>query len=358
MKLTINAKELTTAITELKRYATSKTIPVLQCCMLTADGDTVSLTATDLECAVILRLNADVTESGSAVIPITPFAAVTKGCKGELSLEYSENQLTVAGATIPTEFTPFAFPELPTFVEKCEHSNAWPAAIPVSSLKALITRTAPCISTEVGRFTLNGALFIGNESGLRMVATDGHRLAVADEPGWYAPFRFLVPAFALRELAKLKAVSVEFSADEKFLYFETPARTIIAQKLTGNFPDYERVMPRADATPNVLTVSRRQLLGASERVYNLNRKERLPSMMLHVNGSTFVQSRGNITFTEPLQSACYTGADIEIGLNSAYIVDAMKSATSETLEVRLQDAKSAMVICEPGFQYVVMPVRL
>ena len=150
MKLTINAKDLTAALTDVKPYASNTgTIPVLQCCKVVADGDAITFMATDLECPIILNLNADVTESGTAVVPVASLTAAIKGCKGDLTLEHLGERLTVAGATIPTDCSPDSFPELLTFTSEY-------ADIPVPGLQTLISRTVACVSTEESRFTLNG----------------------------------------------------------------------------------------------------------------------------------------------------------------------------------------------------------
>jgi DNA polymerase-3 subunit beta len=359
MKLTINAKDLTAALTDVKRYASNKgAIPVLACCKVVADGDAVTLTATDLECAIILNLNAEVTESGTAVVPVASLAAAIKGCKGDLTLEHSGERLTVAGATIPTDCKPESFPELPTFTGEY-------ADMPVKALQTLISRTIACVSSEVSRFTLNGSLFIGSDTGLKMVATDGHRLAMADEPGSFAPFRVLVPLFALPELLRLKASSVRFGADDNHLFFTTAGRTIIARKLTGNFPDYERVIPR-DLKPNSLQIDRAVLLPVVERAVNLQKKERQPTLTFNLNGSVHITTGGDTPLDQTLPGE-YTGSEIAAGVNPVYLADWLKSAAAPRVELRFGEMKEdkglwcvrdAIVLnSESGHQCIVMPLR-
>ena len=374
MKLTINAKDLSSALTEAKRYVYGKhTIPVLQCCKLVADDNAVSLTVTDLETAVTIRLAAEVAESGTAIVSVASLTSAIKGCNGTISLAYfhtvttteiegiqtetiSDGKVTVAGATIPADISPDCFPEIHTFTGSTEDIPL-PCDIPVADLQTLIHRTVACISKEESRFTLNGALFLGAPTGLTMVATDGHRLAKAEVPGFYAPFKVLLPKFLIGELAKLKARTVSFASDADHVYFTTAGRSIVARKLTGNFPDYERVIPK-EPGPNVLWVSRAQLLAAAGRVFELKRAERLPGLILHVNGSTAIESRGDIAFSATLPDAHYLGTELEFGCNSAYLVDALKASTADVVELRMTDVKSVMVMSEPGYQHLIMPIRL
>jgi DNA polymerase III subunit beta len=280
--------------------------------------------------APFLNLNAEVTESGTSVVPVASLAAAIKGCEGDLTLEHSGERLTVAGATIPTDCKPESFPELPTFTGEY-------ADIPVRGLQTLISRTVACVSTEESRFTLNGSLFIGSETGLRMVATDGHRLALADMPGAFPTFRVLVPLFALRELLRLKASSVRFGANDGHLFFTTAGRTIITRKLTGNFPDYERVLPR-DVKPNSLQIDRAVLLPVVERAVNLQKKERQPILTFNLNGSVHITTVGDTPLDQTLPGE-YTGSEIAAGVNPVYLSDWLKSGSALRVELRFGDMK-------------------
>ena len=140
-----------------------------------------------------------------------------------------------------------SFPELPQMPEPI-------AEVPVKTLASMIARTSFAISMEESRFTLNGALLLMRPEGLTMVATDGHRLAYvqaspAESGTADKPFRALIPKKAMNELTKLsddagadaKAI---VAGDDNHLFFQIGHRLLITRKLTGNFPDYERVLPK------------------------------------------------------------------------------------------------------------------
>ena len=143
--------------------------------------------------------------------------------------------------------------------------------IPVKLLSSMISRTAFAISMEESRFTLNGALLLLGGDGMTMVATDGHRLAYVQSPmdangASSKGFRALIPKKAMGEIVKLAEESgpdskVVFAGDENHLFFRFGERLLITRKLTGNFPDYERVLPK----DNTNIVKLRKDLGLTQR---------------------------------------------------------------------------------------------
>src|SRR5205085_792666 len=129
------------------------------------------------------------------------------------------------------------------------------------------------ISAEESRFTLNGALLILQAKGLTMVATDGHRLAMVDcaseMPNITGVYRALLPRKAMSEIIKLAQeagpdATLKFSGDDNHLFFQLGDRLLISRKLTGNFPDFERVLPKEQ--PNSVALKRDELRASIERV--------------------------------------------------------------------------------------------
>src|SRR5262249_31078391 len=158
-----------------------------------------------------------------------------------------------------------SFPELPQMPDVL-------AEIPIGVIATMIGKTIFAISAEESRFTLNGALLVLNKGELTMVATDGHRLSMvetSDIPGITASYRALLPRKAMQELQKLAgeadpAAIVRFSGDDNHLFFQLGERLLLSRKLTGNFPDYPRVLPKDQ--PHTVTLERDELRGAIERV--------------------------------------------------------------------------------------------
>src|SRR6185437_13706469 len=191
--------------------------------------------------------------------------------EGDVNMKFLENHwASITSGRSRTRIAGMSresFPELPVMPEAL-------AEIPIKTLSSMIARTAFAISMEESRFTLNGALLLMRPEGLTMVATDGHRLAFVqakpEESGNVdQQFRALVPKKAMAELVKLADDSGEggkavFAGDDNHLFFQVGHRLLMTRKLTGNFPDYERVLPKDHSLS--ATLQKDEIRAAIERV--------------------------------------------------------------------------------------------
>jgi DNA polymerase-3 subunit beta len=257
-----------------------------------------------------------------------------------------------------------SFPELPEMPEQL-------AEIPLSALAQMIAGTTFAISAEESRFTLNGALLILRETGLAMVATDGHRLALIEKhmnlPGLAASYRALLPKKAMNEIQKLAGddpdKQVEFSGNENHLFFRIDKRLLLSRKLTGNFPDYERVLPKEH--PHTIIVQRDELKAAIERVAQFADERSRAIRVQMGNGELKVYSSisetGESEETIPVE---YSDPDIEIGFNAQYLLDFLRSVDQSEVEFHFKDSNSAGEFRPHGdvpgavYRYVVMPMRI
>jgi DNA polymerase-3 subunit beta len=259
------------------------------------------------------------------------------------------------------------YPQVPEFPEVTATS------IPAAALKTLIARTIFSISNEESRYTLNGALLVLKAESLAMVATDGHRLSFVEKggetlEGISGEKRVLIPRKALQELQQLLAVSdaekVEFADDEHTLFFRVGHRTLSTRRLSGQFPNYEAVMPR-DNTKFVVVRSS-ELSAAIQRVAQFA-DERSGAIRLRLEGNELKISSNSAESgeSEDTIDTPYSGEPIVVGFNSGYIIDFLKSLGNEG-EVRLEfkDSQSAGQIrpedpdAEYKSRYVLMPMRI
>jgi DNA polymerase-3 subunit beta len=259
-----------------------------------------------------------------------------------------------------------SFPELPQMPERI-------AEIPIKLLASLIARTSFAISMEESRFTLNGALLLLRPEGLTMVATDGHRLAYvqaapADSGEVNKPFRALVPKKALVELIKLadeaepdaKAV---FAGDDNHLFFQVGHRLLMTRKLTGNFPDYERVLPKDHQF--VAKLQKDEIRSAIDRVAQFadERSRSIRVQFLKDEVKIFSSSVETGESEESVTSE-YQGPDLEIGFNAQYLLDFLRVIPQDHMAFELKDQKSAGEMRPAGdgvtdqYRYVVMPMRI
>jgi DNA polymerase III subunit beta len=245
------------------------------------------------------------------------------------------------------------------------------AEIPLSVLSQMISSTIFAISAEESRFTLNGALLVLNDSGLVMVSTDGHRLALIEKqvplPGLTGVYKALLPKKAMSEIQKLASddstKKVEFSGNDNHLFFKIDKRLLLSRKLTGNFPDYERVLPKEH--PHEIVLQKEELKSAIERVAQFA-DERSKSIRVQIlNGELKVHSSisetGESEETIPIE---YSGSELEIGFNAQYLLDFLRSVDQSEVELHFKDANSAGELRPHGaaadtvYRYVVMPMRL
>jgi len=246
-------------------------------------------------------------------------------------------------------------------------------SIPAIALRTLIARTIFAISNEESRYTLNGALLVLKAESLAMVATDGHRLSFVEKPGELmegisGEKRVLIPRKALQELQQLLANTdvekVEFADDEHTLFFRVGHRTLSTRRLSGQFPNYEAVMPRDNTKFAVVRSS--ELSQAIQRVAQFADERsgairmRLESNELKISSQSTESGESEDTIDTP-----YSGDPIVVGFNSTYIIDFLKALGNEG-EVRLEfkDSQSAGQMrpedpdAEYKSRYVLMPMRI
>jgi DNA polymerase III subunit beta len=350
------------------------TIPILSNVLLEAQGDRVVLTATDLELGIRCSCPAKVKKEGAGTVPARKLLDYTRLLPDiELNLKFMENHW--ANITCGRSRTKMAgmsresFPELPVMPEAV-------AEIPVRILSSMIARTAFAISMEESRFTLNGALLLLGESGMTMVATDGHRLAFVESSmetngsGAKAGkgFRALIPKKAMGEIVKLAEESgpeskAIFAGDDNHLFFKFGERLLITRKLTGNFPDYERVLPKENT--NIAKLRKEEIRSAIERVSQFA-DERSRAVRVQFGQGEVKVFSSSVETGESEESVPteYSGPDLEIGFNAQYLLDFLRAISQDEVSFALKDQKSAGEMRPAGeeakdhYRYVVMPMRI
>jgi DNA polymerase III subunit beta len=370
MEFTVSRADLVRELNLSQGVVEKKTtIPILSNVLVEADGDRIVLTATDLELGICCSCPARVKKSGAGTIPARRLLDYVRLLpEGDVQVKIQDNHWAnlVSGRsrTRIAGMSRESFPELPQMPAPL-------AEIPIGVLTDMIAKTIFSISTEESRFTLNGALLILKKGGLTMVATDGHRLAMtessAELEGVTGAYRALLPRKAMAELQKLApdsdpAAVVKFSGDENHLFFELGGRLLLSRKLTGNFPDFERVLPKEHAHSVVL--NREEFRGALERVAQFSdersRGIRVQVAKGEVNIHSSVSDTGESEETIP---TAYTGPSVEIGFNAQYLLDFLRAVGTDEVVFHFKDPHSAGELRPGGekpdnYRYVIMPMRL
>jgi DNA polymerase III subunit beta len=372
MEFTVSKSDLVRELSLSQGVVEKKTtIPILSNVLLEAKHDRLTLTATDLELGIRCSCPARIKKEGAGTVPARKLLDFVRLLpEGDVDMKFLENHW--ASITCGRSRTRIAgmsresFPELPAMPDAV-------AEIPVKALASMIARTSFAISMEESRFTLNGALLVMRPEGLVMVATDGHRLAFVQGTPEQAgninkQLRALVPKKAMAELVKLsddagpESVAV-FAADDNHLFFQIGHRLLITRKLTGNFPDYERVLPKDHTL--VATLQKDEIRSAIERVAQFADERSRAIRVQFTNGEVRVFSASVETGeSEESVPSEYEGPDLEIGFNAQYLLDFLRAIPQSQVAFQLKDQKSAGEMRPAGegmtdqYRYVVMPMRI
>jgi DNA polymerase-3 subunit beta len=372
MEFTVSKSDLVRELSLSQGVVEKKTtIPILSNVLLEASGDRVTLTATDLELGIRCSCPARVKKEGSGTVPARKLLDYIRLLpEGDVNMKFLENHwASITSGRSRTRIAGMSresFPELPAMPEAT-------AEIPIKTLAGMISRTSFAISMEESRFTLNGALLLLRPEGLTMVATDGHRLAyVQADPASSGttdkPFRALIPKKAMNELTKLADEAGEdgkaiVAGDDNHLFFQVGHRLLLTRKLTGNFPDYERVLPKDHNL--TCTLERNEIRSAIERVAQFADERSRAIRVQFTNGEVRVFSSSVETGeSEESVPSQYTGPDLEIGFNAQYLLDFLKVIQQDQVAIELKDQKSAGELRPAGdgivgqYRYVVMPMRI
>jgi DNA polymerase-3 subunit beta len=259
------------------------------------------------------------------------------------------------------------------FPQVAEFPSAGAFKISAPSLANMIAKTIFAISNEESRYTLNGALLVLKAESMAMVATDGHRLAHIEKlgeslAGISGEKKTLIPRKALSEISSLLAntesETIEFADDDQTLFFRVGGRVLTSRKLTGQFPNYEAVLPR-DNTKFVIVRSE-DLMSSIQRVAQFaDERSGAIKIRLEQNELKLSASSTDAGESEDIIETPYNYDPLVVGFNSQYLIDFLR-ATGETGEVRLEfkDAQSAGQMRpedsndEVKYRYILMPMRI
>src|SRR6476469_9863789 len=253
MEITVSKAELLRELSATQGVVERKTtIPILSNYLFEAAGDRLSLTATDLDLSLRTSCNAKVKKEGSCTIPARKLHDYVQLLPdADITIRLLENHwVSIRCGRSNTKMVRMArsnFPSLPVF------PTAGVVNIPAQVLRGMIARTSFAIANEESRYTLNGALMVLKPESITMVATDGHRLAHVERAGEKfegvsGELKTLIPKKAMDELRSLldatDVETIEFAKDDSTLFFRIGQRLLTSRQLTGQFPNFEAVLPK------------------------------------------------------------------------------------------------------------------
>jgi len=345
------------------------TIPILANVLMDARDGEIQFLATDLEVALRSKCAATVAKAGSLTLPAKKLYEIVKSLS-DTDIRVAEEKSGVKVAadrfesrlqTLPRE----DFPALP------DGSGPTTVDLPGASVREMISKTQFAITGEDTRFFLNGALLVLRSESMSLVATDGHRLALVTVPRNSQATkdaeesRAILPKKTLGELARLLTESdadVTYARGENHLFFKVGDRMLISRMIDGQFPTYERVIPKGN--DKHIEFERDRLTNAVRRVALLS-NERSRSVKFQVDkGKVDVTSSspelGEAHETLPVD---YSGAAMQICFNAQYVLDFLAAVSTDTVALDLKDEVSQAVMSPIGaegydYTYVIMPMRV
>jgi DNA polymerase-3 subunit beta len=370
MEITVSKIELLRELTATQGVVERKTtIPILSNYLFEAAGDKLSLTATDLDLSLRTSCNAKVKKEGACTIPARKLYDYVKLLPdAEITIKLLENHwVSIRCGRSNTKMVGMAksnFPGLPVF------PSAGVIKIPAAVLRSMIAKTGFAIASEESRYTLNGALMVLKPESITMVATDGHRLAHIERAGEKfegvsGEMKTLIPKKAMDELKSLLDADVEtidFAKDESTLFFRVGPRLLTSRQLTGQFPNYEAVLPK-DISKSI-ALHGEELGAAIARVAQFaDERSRAVRLRLEKGELKISASSTETGESEDSIEVTYDGDPMAIGFNAQYLIDFIKATGSGEVKLELKDAQSAGQL-RPAegedykYRYIVMPMRI
>lgn len=372
IKLVIERAVLLKALAPIQSVVERRgTIPILANVKLDAGNGQLSLTATDMDIAIVEKIAAEVSEAGATTVPAHMFYEIVRklpdGANIQLSQSERGGKLTITAGHSKFSLASLGVDDFPVMAEgDLAHSFS----ITPAECKALLEKTRFAISTEETRYYLNGVyLHAAKNNGaavLRAVATDGHRLArmeVGLPEGAEQIPGVIIPRKTVTELYKLleeSAEKVEIALSESKIRFKVGHAILVSKLIDGTFPDYERVIPTAN--DKVMEVDGKAFASAVDRVSVIT-SEKSRGIKLAVGGSKLnltANSSEQGTASEEI-SVSYGADAVEIGFNSRYLLDMMAQVEGETAQFVFADSNSPTIVRDPadvGALYVIMPMRV
>ncbi len=370
MEITVSKFELLRELTATQGVVERKTtIPILSNYLFEAAGDKLSLTATDLDLSLRTSCNAKVKKEGACTIPARKLYDYVKLLPdADITIRLLENHwVSIRCGRSNTKMVGMArsnFPGLPVF------PSAGVIKIPAAVLRSMIAKTGFAIASEESRYTLNGALMVLKPESITMVATDGHRLAHVERAGEKfegvsGEMKTLIPKKAMDELKSLldsEVETIDFAKDESTLFFRVGPRLLTSRQLTGQFPNYEAVLPK-DVSKSI-TLQGEELGAAIARVAQFaDERSRAVRLRLEKGELKLSASSTETGESEDSIEIAYDGEPMAIGFNAQYLIDFIKATGSCEVKLELKDAQSAGQL-RPAegedykYRYIVMPMRI
>ena len=363
MKLQVDREEFDETLRKAREATEKKSaLPILTNFFLSAQGDRLTIKATDLENYLILSVKADIQEEGALCVNSKSLSDIVHNLSCALvSLESDGEKLTISGGRsrfkLPT-VSPEDFPEFPEVIEG-------ETSLSGNLIELGIRKTEYAIAKEDARISLQGMYMKGHEGRVHFVGSDGHRLALF-QPEGEMPYELLLPRKSLKVIQKLltgiEDVRIAKSEDGNFAYFTTEEWKLMIRLLEGEYPDYMAVIPTE--------FSAEVLFDVNELKRSLKRLSGLAESGFLAVRITLSDNLAVLEFADPEQGegreevdVDYVGDTFEIGFNGRYILEALDAISSQKAWFRFTTPDTASLLesddyDKDPYRCIIMPMRV
>ncbi|MDH3635271.1 MAG: DNA polymerase III subunit beta [Gammaproteobacteria bacterium] len=366
MKTTIKREDILAPLQQvIGAVERRQTLPILGNVLLKSIGGDLSLTATDLEIEMVARISADSSDDFQTTIPARKLLDICKALPESAVIKFNIEDSRVSLTSARSRFSLAALPakDFPG-LEEIEAQQTF--SIPQNVFKSLFDKTSFAMAQQDVRYYLNGILMEISSDNIKLVATDGHRLALSEtslDTGVADEKQIIIPRKAVLELSRLldsDDSQVKCVLSQNHLRVETDALVFTTKLIDGKFPDYQRVIP-VDGN-KTMEVDRETLKNSMSRIAILsNEKYRGIRLTLTAGNLSIQANNPDQEEAEEELQIDYNESDVEIGFNVTYLIDVLNVIDSEKVQVKLKDSNSSAIISDSeddSSLYVVMPMRL
>jgi len=364
MRITIEKEVLLNSLHSIIGVVGSKnTLPILSNILLEAEKRRIKLVATDLDIGITITKEADVVEEGAITAPAKRFIDIIKELpEGEVSIYTKKNHMVIIEKEgvvfkilgIPKE----EFPALPKIEEKEK------IILQQKTLKKMLSMTSFSISQDETRYVLNGICFFITKEKIKMVATDGRRLAIISKKNnttHTKDKKTIIPAKTIQTLTHTlkEEGDVEITFSQNQIMFSLNEQRIVSRLIEGEFPSYEQAIPKE--TKNKIKIEKNKLSAAIKRASLLTTPEsQAVKIQASKNRLQVSKTTPEIGETKEDVEAGYEGEELLVGFNPTYILDALKVIEEQEvyLELNGPDKPAVIRINSEEYVYIVLPMQI
>jgi DNA polymerase III subunit beta len=345
------------------------TIPILANVLMEAKDGDLRFLATDLEVGLRSKCPASISKGGSLTLPAKKFYEIVRSLpETDIRVAEEKNGVKIAADRFESRIQTLPREDFPTLPE----SGGQPTAtLPRNALKEMVSKTQFAITGEDTRYFLNGALFVLRPDSMSLVATDGHRLALvtAKRDGMgkkdAEELRPILPKKTLGELGRLFLEGdgdIGFERGENHLFFEVGGRLLISRMIDGQFPAFERVIPKSN--DKRVEFDRDRLTSAVRRVALLsNERSRAVKFQIEKGKVEIASSSPEFGEAKEVLVVDYNATPVTICFNAQYVIDFLGAVETDSVALDFKDEMSQAVMSPIGadgytYTYVIMPMRV